>query len=85
MRAEITRLAAAGLTGVEVDHPDHAPGDRDALRRLARELDLVITGSSDYHGAPQEAGPRRRDDRPGRSSTGCSPGVTGRGVVTDPA
>ena len=32
---EIRQLAAAGLTGIEVDHPDHAPDDRAALRRLA--------------------------------------------------
>lgn len=43
-------LAAAGLGGVEVDHPDHAPADRDLLRSLAADLDLVSTGSSDYHG-----------------------------------
>lgn len=46
----IVELAAAGLGGVEVDHPDHTPEDRDLLRRLAADLDLVVTGSSDYHG-----------------------------------
>lgn len=46
----IAALAAAGLGGVEVDHPDHAPDDRALLRGLAAELDLVSTGSSDYHG-----------------------------------
>ena len=39
-----------GLAGLEVDHPDHAPADRALLRGLAAELDLVVTGSSDYHG-----------------------------------
>jgi predicted metal-dependent phosphoesterase TrpH len=48
--AVIAELAAAGLAGVEVDHPDHSPEDRALLRGLARELDLVVTGSSDYHG-----------------------------------
>jgi predicted metal-dependent phosphoesterase TrpH len=43
-------LAKEGLGGVEVDHPDHSPEDRAALRGLARELGLVTTGSSDYHG-----------------------------------
>jgi Predicted metal-dependent phosphoesterases (PHP family) len=43
-------LAAVGLTGVEVDHPDHSPEDRDLLRGLAADLGLVTTGSSDYHG-----------------------------------
>jgi 3',5'-nucleoside bisphosphate phosphatase len=46
----IADLAEAGLTGLEVDHPDHAPEDRALLRGLAGELDLVTTGSSDYHG-----------------------------------
>lgn len=41
----------AGLLGVEVDHPDHTPADRAELRAIAEELDLIPTGSSDYHGA----------------------------------
>ncbi|MGH3916926.1 MAG: PHP domain-containing protein [Pseudonocardiaceae bacterium] len=47
----IVELAGAGLAGVEVDHPDHAEDDRAALRDLAAGLDLLVTGSSDYHGA----------------------------------
>lgn len=43
-------LEGAGLAGIEVDHQDHDPADRQELRRLAIELDLVATGSSDYHG-----------------------------------
>lgn len=46
----IRDLAAAGLDGVEVDHPDHAPQDRAALRAVAAEEGLLVTGSSDYHG-----------------------------------
>jgi len=46
----IADLAEIGLVGVEVDHPDHAADDRALLRGLAAELDLVATGSSDYHG-----------------------------------
>jgi len=46
----IARLADAGLAGVEVDHRDHDRETRLALRALARDLDLVATGSSDYHG-----------------------------------
>ncbi len=46
----IAELAAEGLAGVEVDHPDHDDEDRAMLRDLAGALDLVITGSSDYHG-----------------------------------
>jgi 3',5'-nucleoside bisphosphate phosphatase len=46
----IAELAVAGLTGVEVDHPDHTPEDRALLRGLAAETGLVATGASDYHG-----------------------------------
>jgi 3',5'-nucleoside bisphosphate phosphatase len=47
----IADLAGRGLAGLEVDHPDHSPADRAELRALARDLDLLVTGSSDYHGA----------------------------------
>ncbi|CAL9574162.1 5'-3' exoribonuclease [Streptomyces sp. enrichment culture] len=47
----IAELAAAGLDGIEVDHMDHDPGTRARLRGLARELGLLVTGSSDYHGS----------------------------------
>lgn len=53
---DIARLAAAGLGGVEVDHPDHAPADRTALRALAREHGLLALGSSDYHGTGKAQG-----------------------------
>ena len=49
--AALADLAAYGLLGVEADHPDHTGEDRTALRRIARELDLLVTGSSDYHGS----------------------------------
>jgi hypothetical protein len=46
----IKDLAGLGLAGVEVDHPDHDDDARTRLRRLADDLGLVTTGSSDYHG-----------------------------------
>ena len=46
----IAELAAAGLHGIEVDHPDHDPQARLELGALAVDLGLVRTGSSDYHG-----------------------------------
>ena len=46
----LEELAALGLGGIEVDHPDHAAADRTELAALARDLDLIATGSSDYHG-----------------------------------
>jgi len=47
---DFSELVAAGLNGIEVDHRDQNPDERAMLRTIAHELDLVITGSSDYHG-----------------------------------
>jgi predicted metal-dependent phosphoesterase TrpH len=47
---DFSELLAAGLNGIEVDHRDQNPDERAMLRTIAHELDLVITGSSDYHG-----------------------------------
>lgn len=49
--ARLAELAAAGLDGIEVDHNDHDGEARARLRHIARELGLVQTGSSDYHGS----------------------------------
>jgi predicted metal-dependent phosphoesterase TrpH len=48
--ATIGALRDAGLTGIEVDHQEHGSDVRRELRAVARELDLVVTGSSDWHG-----------------------------------
>jgi predicted metal-dependent phosphoesterase TrpH len=47
----IRAMAAAGLDGLEVDHPDQPPADRVRWRALAAELGLETTGASDCHGA----------------------------------
>ncbi|OJV60733.1 MAG: phosphatase [Cellulomonas sp. 73-145] len=47
----IEEMAEAGLVALEVDHRDHSPAQRDRLRVLANRLGLLVTGSSDYHGA----------------------------------
>ena len=48
--ATLAHLHEIGLAGIEVDHQDHDPATRDLLRAMARNLGLVATGSSDYHG-----------------------------------
>ena len=48
--AGLAALQEAGLAGIEVDHQDHAPSVREELRGIARNLGLVVTGASDYHG-----------------------------------
>ncbi len=49
-REVVARLAAAGLGGVEADHPSHDANWRQRFRALADELGLVATGGSDFHG-----------------------------------
>ena len=48
---QITGLAAAGLAGLEVFHPDQSEAERARLLALAHDLDLVATGGSDDHGS----------------------------------
>jgi predicted metal-dependent phosphoesterase TrpH len=52
----IAAMAAGGLVGLEVDHPDHGPDDREHAAGLAGELGLIATGSSDYHGTNKVTG-----------------------------
>src|SRR5215471_5249284 len=47
----IIGLAAAGLAGVEVWHPDHDHSERTRLAALASRLGLVAPGGSDDHGS----------------------------------
>jgi predicted metal-dependent phosphoesterase TrpH len=58
----IVAMASAGLAGLEVNHRDHTEAARAHLRILARELGLLVTGSSDYHGAG-------KDNRLGENTT----------------
>ena len=48
---QITRLAAVGLAGLEVFHPDQSEAERARLIALAHDLALAITGGSDDHGS----------------------------------
>lgn len=48
---DIAAFAAAGMDGIEMNHADHAPKERDQVRALAKELGLLTTGSSDWHGS----------------------------------
>ncbi|MDO5720440.1 MAG: PHP domain-containing protein [Actinomycetaceae bacterium] len=48
--AVIEAMIEAGLAGIECDHRDHTAADSDAMKQLARAYNLIVTGSSDYHG-----------------------------------
>lgn len=45
------QLIDAGLAGVEIHHRDNSAEGKKFLTLLARKHDLIVTGSSDYHGA----------------------------------
>lgn len=49
LEAHIPALAAAGLDGLEVDHPAHGRAVADRMRTHARQNGLVPTGGSDFH------------------------------------
>ena len=46
----IAELAGAGLSGIEINHPQQDEQQRSRLRVLARTLGLVPSGGSDDHG-----------------------------------
>ena len=50
----IEAMSAAGLAGIEADHPDHTDEQRARYGALARRLGLLVTAGSDYHGERKE-------------------------------
>lgn len=58
----LERLIAEGLAGFEVDHRENTEAGKTLLRRIAGTHDLIVTGSSDYHGAG-------KPNRPGENTT----------------
>lgn len=73
----IESLAEAGLSGLEVDHPDHKPNARSELRQIADRLGLAVTGGSDCHG--------RHSKRPGSETTAVEELDKLRAMVDPPA
>ena len=47
----IGEMRDMGLRALEVFHSDHKPADVERYLRIARELNLALTGGSDFHGA----------------------------------
>ncbi len=76
---ELEPLVAAGLAGVEIGHRENTPDGKKYLRELAKRFDLIVTGSSDYHGLgkPNILGENTTDaeslDRIIAESTGTTP------------
>jgi len=48
--ALVERMLAAGLAGFELGHRENRAEPLRVLRDLVRRHDLIVTGSSDYHG-----------------------------------
>jgi predicted metal-dependent phosphoesterase TrpH len=60
--ALMEELIALGLAGFEIDHRENTESGKKILRRLVTKHDLIVTGSSDYHGAG-------KPNRPGENTT----------------
>ncbi len=58
----IERLIGEGLAGFEIDHRENTADGKRLLRDIAARHDLIVTGSSDYHGAG-------KPNRPGENTT----------------
>ena len=76
---ELERLVAAGLQGLEIGHRENDELNRSLLRGYARKWDLLVTGSSDYHGTgkPNRLGEHTTEpeqlERLLALGTGCTP------------
>jgi predicted metal-dependent phosphoesterase TrpH len=58
----IEKLIAAGLGGFEIDHRENTEAGKRMLHEIAAKHDLIVTGSSDYHGTG-------KPNRPGENTT----------------
>ncbi|MCK2036280.1 PHP domain-containing protein [Microbacterium sp. SSW1-49] len=58
----IEQLIAAGLGGFEIDHRENTAAGKKLLHEIATAHDLIVTGSSDYHGSG-------KPNRPGENTT----------------
>lgn len=58
----IEELVRLGLAGFEIDHRENTPAGKRELHRIAAAHELIVTGSSDYHGSG-------KPNRPGENTT----------------
>ncbi len=60
----LERMLAAGLGGFELGHRENLDAGIRTLRRIATQRDLIVTGSSDYHGLgkPNQPGEHTTSD-----------------------
>jgi len=50
LKKQLEDLKKLGLAGLEVYYSEHTPEQEALYLKLARDLDLLITGGSDFHG-----------------------------------
>ncbi|MFN3648405.1 MAG: PHP domain-containing protein [Armatimonadota bacterium] len=55
LAAEIARLKECGLDGLECYYSQHSEEETERFLRVARELSLVVTGGSDFHGTTKDS------------------------------
>ena len=55
----IRPLVDRGLDAIEVYHSDHSPQEEQSYQGIARQLGILVTGGSDFHGE-EPAGVRSR-------------------------
>jgi hypothetical protein len=51
IRADYAALVAQGLAGLEIYHRENTEQGKKVLAWVAHELNLIVTGSSDFHGS----------------------------------
>ncbi|GHD48315.1 metal-dependent phosphoesterase [Mycetocola manganoxydans] len=68
---ELGQLVDAGLFGLEIDHRENTEDGKVRLRELAERFDLVLTGSSDYHG----------DGKPNRLGENTTPDAVVQAII----
>ena len=63
-REHFLQLHAAGLAGFELGHRENVPDGVAKLQTYVDEFDLIVTGSSDYHGTGKPNQPGERNTLP---------------------
>ena len=53
---QLPRFVAAGLEGLEAHYGEYSQDQRERLEALAGTYNLLVSGGSDYHGAPETDG-----------------------------
>ena len=57
LRSLLLKLKEAGLDGIEAFSAGYSPATNEALLALAREMDLLVSGGTDFHGRDSRGAP----------------------------